>query len=247
MPTASSWMDGLGQSRNKGPRNQAGGGSSSSRHDRAGGAVWLQSVPRSLASEARSRAEFPGRRRGATPHKQTAARCRSDVSVGEGRSTTSPAQRSRRDASRRGCRTRRRTGGTPSSDGRPAPAGRWSAGDAVPAPKPQGAGNPVALHRHDANRRRSRSRSPVQGHRGMGFPAPCGVLRHTARQQGAHVLQGTRGPRLVRRRASVQDATSWRCPGCLFWLFIPRVRPGAYEGMNTLVAIRVITTTGDNS
>lgn len=119
-------MDGPGQSRNKGPRNQAGDGSSRSRHDRAGGTVWSQSVPRSLASEARSRAEFPGRRRGATPHKQTAARCRSDVSVGEGRSTTSPAQRSRRDASRRGSRYQTADSGTrrPMA-GPPKRAGGW--------------------------------------------------------------------------------------------------------------------------
>lgn len=96
----------------KGAMNQTGDRSSRSRHDRAGGTVWPQSVPSSLASEARSRAEFPGRRRGATPHKQTAARCRSDVSVGEGRSTTSPAQRSRRDASRRGSRYQTADSGT---------------------------------------------------------------------------------------------------------------------------------------
>lgn len=161
-----------------------------------------------LASEARSRAEFSGRRRGATPHEQTAARCRSDVSVGEGRSTTSPAQRSRRDASRRGSRYQ-------TADRRHAvvrwqarPSGPMVSGGRSPGAQAVGAGNPIALHRHDVDRRRSRSRSPVQGHRGMGFPARCGVLRHAARQQGAHEFQGTRGPRLVRRRASVQDATS---------------------------------------
>lgn len=147
---------------------------------------------------------FSGRRRGATPHEQTAARCHSDVSVGEGRSTTSPAQRSRRDASRSGAGV---------GIGRPSPIQVQPTGPVTPGacrrPKPQARERAAEL----SNVKPQPGSVQLPGR--APFPAHGGLRYQEPRQWDARPFRGTgfvqkpEPARLSSRRAKAGGAPSW--------------------------------------